>query len=111
MGISAVMFAVVFFKLSKKLVKAIPFGAIAELAIRACLIGAKYMNGKIDTDTLKAELTEALKGAIFLDLIEELVRVFAGNDWKLMSYDQEAVEYFNTNYYSYADDSSKSYSC
>jgi hypothetical protein len=45
MGISGIMFAVVFFKLSKKLVKAIPFGAIAELALRACLIGAKYMNG------------------------------------------------------------------
>ena len=45
MGINAIMFAVVLFKLSKRLVKAISFGAVAELALRACLIGAKYMNG------------------------------------------------------------------
>jgi hypothetical protein len=50
MGINAVLFAVIVCKITKKLVKAIPYAAIAELAIRVCVAGAKYAAGQINLD-------------------------------------------------------------
>ena len=106
------MFAAVLYCLSKRgLLKAIPIAALAELSLRICLIGCKWLSGSIDGATLREELIDTLKGAVCLDLVEEIVRIFKGNSWKLMSHNEEDVEYFYAHYYAYSDQASKSFFC